>query len=73
MQLSNRALNIQASPIRKLVPLSNAAKAAGIQAIDSVFSDVSDMEALKQNVLESKSLGFDGMGLYSSSSDKNNP
>ncbi|MDP8211247.1 MAG: pyridoxal phosphate-dependent aminotransferase [Candidatus Stygibacter australis] len=29
MQLSNRALNIQASPIRKLVPLSNAAKAAG--------------------------------------------
>ncbi len=40
----------------------NAAKAAGIQAIDSVFSDVSDMEALKKNVLESKSLGFDGMG-----------
>ena len=40
----------------------NAAKATGIQAIDSVFSDVSDMEALKQNVLESKSLGFDGMG-----------
>ena len=40
----------------------NAAQAAGIQAIDSVFSDVSDMEALKQNVLESKSLGFDGMG-----------
>jgi citrate lyase subunit beta/citryl-CoA lyase len=40
----------------------NVAKAAGIQAIDSVFSDVSDMEALKQNVLESKSLGFDGMG-----------
>jgi len=29
MQLSNRALNIQASPIRKLVPLANAAKAAG--------------------------------------------
>ncbi len=40
----------------------NAAKAAGIQAIDSVFSDVSDMEALKQNVLKSKALGFDGMG-----------
>ena len=40
----------------------NAARAAGIQPIDSVFSDVSDMEALKQNVLESKSLGFDGMG-----------
>ncbi len=42
--------------------LVNAAKAARIQAIDSVFSDVGDMEALKQNVLKSKSLGFDGMG-----------
>nr|NQU92341.1 citrate lyase ACP [Bacteroidota bacterium] len=40
----------------------NSCKAAGIQAIDSVFSDVSDMEALKQNVLTSKLLGFDGMG-----------
>jgi citrate lyase subunit beta/citryl-CoA lyase len=39
-----------------------AAKAAGIQPIDSVFSDVADMEALKQNVLISKSLGFEGMG-----------
>ncbi|MDD5570542.1 MAG: aldolase/citrate lyase family protein, partial [Bacteroidales bacterium] len=34
----------------------NAAKAAGIQPIDSVFSDIEDMEALKQNVLVSKSL-----------------
>lgn len=42
--------------------LVNAAKAAGIQAIDSVFSDVADMEALRSVVLESKSLGFDGMG-----------
>lgn len=40
----------------------NAARAAGVQPIDSVFSDISDMEALKQNVLVSKSLGFDGMG-----------
>lgn len=40
----------------------NACRAAGIQAIDSVFSDVADMEALKQNVLRSKALGFDGMG-----------
>jgi citrate lyase subunit beta / citryl-CoA lyase len=39
-----------------------AAKAAGIQPIDSVFSDVDDMEALKQNVMTSKSLGFEGMG-----------
>lgn len=40
----------------------NAAKACGIQAIDSVFSDISDMEALRKNVLASKALGFDGMG-----------
>ncbi len=39
-----------------------AAKAAGIQPIDSVFSDVSDMEALRSTVLTSKSLGFEGMG-----------
>jgi citrate lyase subunit beta/citryl-CoA lyase len=42
--------------------LVNAAKAAGIQAIDTVFSDVSDMEALRQSVLEAKSLGFEGKG-----------
>jgi len=40
----------------------NAAKAAGIQPIDSVFSDVGDMEALYQNVLTSRALGFEGMG-----------
>jgi citrate lyase subunit beta/citryl-CoA lyase len=39
-----------------------AAKAAGVQPIDSVFSDVSDMEALRQNVMNSKALGFEGMG-----------
>jgi citrate lyase subunit beta/citryl-CoA lyase len=42
--------------------LVNAARAAGIQAIDTVFSDVSDMEALKESVLEAKALGFDGKG-----------
>lgn len=40
----------------------NACRAAGIQPIDSVFSDVADMEGLKQNVLKSKAIGFDGMG-----------
>ncbi len=40
----------------------NAARAAGIQPIDSVYSDVGDMEGLRQNVLRSKALGFDGMG-----------
>jgi len=42
--------------------LVNAARAAQIQAIDSVYSDVSDMAGLRKTVLESKSLGFDGMG-----------
>lgn len=42
--------------------LVNAAKAAGVQAIDTVFSDVADMEALKQSVIEAKSLGFEGKG-----------
>lgn len=40
----------------------NACRAAGIQAIDSVFSDVADMDGLMENVKRSKSLGFDGMG-----------
>ena len=40
----------------------NACKAAGIQPIDSVYSDVGDMEGLKRNALKSKSLGFEGMG-----------
>ena len=40
----------------------NAARAAGVQPIDSVFSDVADMEALRESVLEAKSLGFDGKG-----------
>ena len=40
----------------------NACKAAGVQPIDSVFSDVSDMEGLAENVKTSKSLGFEGMG-----------
>jgi citrate lyase subunit beta / citryl-CoA lyase len=39
-----------------------AAKAAGIQPVDSVFSDVGDMEALHHNVKTSKALGFEGMG-----------
>jgi citrate lyase subunit beta / citryl-CoA lyase len=40
----------------------NAAKAAGIQPIDSVFSDVANMDALRRNVQDSKALGFEGMG-----------
>ncbi len=42
--------------------IMNAAKAAKIQAIDTVYSDVSDMEGLRKSVLEAKSLGFEGKG-----------
>ncbi len=38
----------------------NAARAAGVQPIDTVFSDVADMEGLRASVLEDKYLGFDG-------------
>jgi citrate lyase subunit beta/citryl-CoA lyase len=40
----------------------NAARAAGVQPIDTVFSDISDMEGLRASVLEAKGLGFDGKG-----------
>jgi citrate lyase subunit beta/citryl-CoA lyase len=42
--------------------LVNAARAAGVQAIDSVYSDVGDMEGLKQWAEAARALGFEGMG-----------
>ena len=40
----------------------NAARAAGVQPIDTVYSDISDMDGLRTSVLEAKGLGFDGKG-----------
>lgn len=40
----------------------NAARAAGVQAIDSVFSDVGDMDALRHWGQASRAMGFEGMG-----------
>ena len=40
----------------------NAAKAAGIQASDSVYSDVADEEGLLACGQRSRSIGYDGMG-----------
>jgi len=40
----------------------NAAKAAGVQAIDTVFADVDDMEALRASCRAAKELGFEGKG-----------
>ncbi|SPE25552.1 Citrate lyase acyl carrier protein [Acidobacteriia bacterium SbA2] len=42
--------------------LVNASHAAGIQAIDSVFGDVGDMDGLRTWALNSRALGFEGMG-----------
>ncbi len=42
--------------------LINAARAAGVQAIDTVFSDVADEEGLRNSVLEARGLGFAGKG-----------
>jgi citrate lyase subunit beta / citryl-CoA lyase len=42
--------------------LVNAARALGVQAIDSVFGDVGDMEGLRRWGENSRALGFEGMG-----------
>jgi citrate lyase subunit beta / citryl-CoA lyase len=42
--------------------LVNAAKAVGIEAIDSVFGDVGDVDALRRWGQNSRALGFEGMG-----------
>jgi citrate lyase subunit beta/citryl-CoA lyase len=40
----------------------NAARAAGIQPLDSVFSNFEDLEALADAARNSKALGFEGIG-----------
>lgn len=42
--------------------LVNAARAAGIHALASVYAEVDNTEGLRQNVLAAKKLGFAGMG-----------
>jgi citrate lyase subunit beta / citryl-CoA lyase len=42
--------------------LVNAARAAGLQAIDSVYGDVGDLDGLRTWGERSRSLGFEGMG-----------
>ncbi len=42
--------------------LVNAARAAGVQAIDSVYGDVDDLDGLRRWGQRSRSLGFEGMG-----------
>ena len=42
--------------------LVNAARAAGVQAINSVYGDVADMDGLRLWGQKSRALGFEGMG-----------
>jgi citrate lyase subunit beta / citryl-CoA lyase len=42
--------------------VANAAKAVGVQAIDTVFADIEDMDALRQSCRSAKELGFEGKG-----------
>lgn len=42
--------------------LINAARAAGLQAIDTVYSDVGNEDGLRASIREAKALGFDGKG-----------
>jgi citrate lyase subunit beta/citryl-CoA lyase len=42
--------------------LVNAARAAGVQAIDSVYGDVDDLDGLLQWGKRSRQLGYEGMG-----------
>ncbi len=42
--------------------LVNAAKAAGVQAIDSVYGDVADAEGLRAWGQRSRAMGYEGMG-----------
>lgn len=40
----------------------NAARAAGVQAIDSVYGDVGDMDGLRSWAISARAMGFEGMG-----------
>jgi citrate lyase subunit beta/citryl-CoA lyase len=37
-----------------------ACRSAGVDALDAVFSDINDMEGLKEDAMLSRNLGFDG-------------
>ena len=40
-----------------------AARAAGVQCFDTVFTDLDDMEGFKNEVIQNKQMGFDGKSL----------
>lgn len=42
-----------------------AARAAGVQCFDTVFTDLNDMEGFRAEVLQNKEMGFDGKSIIS--------
>lgn len=42
-----------------------AARAAGVQAFDTVFTDLDDMEGFRAEVIQNKQMGFDGKSIIS--------
>lgn len=42
-----------------------AARAAGVQCFDTVFTDLDDMEGFRQEVIQNKQMGFDGKSIIS--------
>lgn len=42
-----------------------AARAAGVQAFDTVFTDLDDMEGFRAEVIQNKEMGFDGKSIIS--------
>lgn len=42
--------------------VANAARAAGVQPIDTVFSDIADMDGLRESCRRAQDLGFEGKG-----------
>ncbi len=40
----------------------NAARAAGVQPIDTVYADVADLDGLRESCRQAKALGFEGKG-----------
>src|SRR5208283_647535 len=62
MPILESALGIENAFAVARARVLNAAHAAGVQAIDSVFSDVADMDGLRRWGEASRAAGFEGMG-----------
>ncbi len=62
--------SLQVSPVRGGIELLTArgqvvlaARAAGVQCFDTVFTDLDDMDGFREEVIQNKQMGFDGKSL----------